>query len=463
MLGLTSSETLSAYWSKNTRRKIFYSYPNGTAPLTGLLSMLDQGDWTPIQEFGWNEKRWQAIQTVTAAGPTANVAFYNGGTTTTAGSPAQITAGASYRVYVASATDFQINNTIVIFDLAMTAGPTNNVSGLVTAVNSSAAPFYIEFTASATTASTVVNTGGGTAGNIGNYVYFSGSSYAEGTRTDTGRILFPYEVKNFTQIHKTRFDLTRNALKEPLVYDKSGAYKDTLKTNGIDHLTGIEQTLFFQQRYQTTAQVKGKTVRRYQSGGIKWFLDQWELGSVAAGGAFDYGQPNVSTQTDWRTYTNKRVIDLGGQTISRSDFNDLNSRQFEKTNANDWCKVCLCGPGYYNRVSDVFEKQITVQSTRDNGFKGFDFQFNMHTSNAGTIYYKVHPLFNDPYMRNSAFYIDPGYIKWRPFLDSDTDIIPNVQENDEDIRADMWLTEGGPEFIFPEAHMFVKNLGGITL
>lgn len=462
MLGLTSSETIANYWMRNTRRRIFYSYPNGTAPLTGFLSMLDDNEDTPIQEFGWQEKRWQAIQTTTAAGPAANVVFYNQGTTTGAGSPVQITAGTTIRVYVASASDFQINNTLAVFKLAQTGGALVNVTGVVTAVNIAGAN-WIEFTPSSTTPATVINSGGGAAGNVGNYVYCMGSSYAEGTRTDTGRIQFPYEVKNYTQIFKNRFDLTRNALKAPTTYDKSGPYKDALKTNGIDHMAGIELSLFFGERLSTTATVKGKIVRRYQFGGIQWYLQQWELGSIAAGGAFDYGQPNVAGQSDWRMFTNKRIIDLNSQTISRSDFNDLNSRVFEKTNSSDWSKLVLCGAGYLNRVSDVFEKQLTITSARDEGFKGFNFELVKHSTNAGTVYYKTHPLFNDPFMRNSAFYIDPGYAKWRSLAGCDMDVIAGVQDNDEDIRADMWITEGGPEWAFPEAFMLVRDLGGITL
>ena len=57
-LGLVSSEQIDDYWSQNTRRKIFYAYPNGTAPLTGLLSMMESED-TPQPAFGWNEERWQ--------------------------------------------------------------------------------------------------------------------------------------------------------------------------------------------------------------------------------------------------------------------------------------------------------------------------------------------------------------------------------------------------------------------
>lgn len=460
-LGLTSSEQIAGYWSKNSRRRVFYDFPNGTAPLAGLLSMMDS-DSTPMQEFGWFEERWSAIKTlVSTAGPTATVVFYQGGTTTTVGTPATITAGDSVRVYVDDASNFQVDDSVGFFNLDLTGGTVCNLLGRVTKVNTSGSD-YLEFEATNTPPTTVLNSANA---NEAKYVYWLGSAFAEGSRSRTGRNKFPSEIKNFTQIHKNAFELTRNALKEPLVYDKTGHYHKALKDNGIDHLTGIEWSLYFGKRRQTTDTDpdSGQTVRRYFSGGLLWFLEQWELGSVSAGGAFEYGQSDVSSQTDWQTYTNKRIIRLGGATITRAQFNEINSRVFEKTNNVEWCKLCLCGPGYINRVADTFEKQIQFTSLRENGFKGFDFELIKHSSNSGTVYYKQHPLFNEPMMRNSAFYIDLGYWKWRPVEDSDTDIQQGIQMPDADKRKDQYLTDGGSEIAFPEANMFVDQLGGITL
>ena len=87
-LGLVSSEQIDDYWSQNTRRKIFYAYPNGTAPLTGLLTMMDSED-TPQPSFGWNEERWQETSTTAAVNPTSAAnkdgPFTLTGTTTAAG------------------------------------------------------------------------------------------------------------------------------------------------------------------------------------------------------------------------------------------------------------------------------------------------------------------------------------------------------------------------------------------
>jgi hypothetical protein len=417
---------------------------------------------TPLPEFGWNEERWATIKTQTTTGPTAGVVLYQGGTTTTLGSPATITQFLAIRIYGATFANFQPDDTIQVFGMSLTGGTTFDLAGRVTAVDTANPPLFIDFEATNVPSTTVLNTA---SANIGNYVYLMGSAYAEGARSRTGRQVFPVEIKNFTQIQKTPFELTRTALKEPLKYDKTGAYKDVAKYNGINHLSEIELTAFFGQRAKKTAvdPDTGQTVRRSFTGGIRWFLDQWEAGSVAAGGAFDYGQPDVRALTDYIANPTKRVIKLAGATITRTQFNALNSMVFARTNSSDWCKLALCGPGYLAKVTDMFERQIQWTSLRDSGFDGFDFQLVWHRSNSGDIYYKVHPLFNDPIMQNSAFYIDMGYMGYRPLTDSDTDIQPMIQLPDADKRKDQWLTEYGFEIPFPEAFMYVENLGGITL
>lgn len=459
-LGLISSEQIDDYWVQNTRRRIFYAYPNGTAPLTGLLSLMESKD-TPLPQFTWNEERWAAIKTQieTSGVPSGSAFIYNQGTTTSAGSPATLTAGTVYRFYVVDASNFQVDDVVAMFNLTLTSG-TADVKGRVTATNTTGVD-WMEVSILETPASTVVNT----SGNDDKYVYLIGSAYAEGARSRTGRQVFPSEITNYTQIFKTPFELTRTALKEPLKYDRTGAYKDVSKSNGITHLSQIELSMFFGVRRKETAvdDDTGQTVRRGHMGGIRWFLDQWEKGSVSAGGAFDYGQADVSGQTDWVTYTNKRVIKLAGATITKSQFGEINSRVFERTNSQDWSKLVLCGPGYLQKVTDMFERQLTWTSLRNEGFDGFDFKLVKHQSNAGEIYYKTHPLFNDPIMRNSAFYIDLGYMGYRPLTDTDTDIQPMIQLPDADKRKDQWLTECSAELPFPEAFMYVENLGGITL
>jgi hypothetical protein len=256
-------------------------------------------------------------------------------------------------------------------------------------------------------------------------------------------------------------------LKEPLKYDKSGAYKDQLKKNGINHMAGMEWKAFFSDRRatQATDDDTGATVSRRSTGGLLWFLKQWEKGSVTNGGAFDYrsGGTDVSAQTDYVAYPDKRIIRLAGGTVSKDTFEHIESLPFQKTNSTEFCKLCLCGMGYLQKINARYEKAVQVTQLRGEQYEGWSFNLKHREGLVGDVYYKNHPLFNTANMTNSAFYIDLGYIKYRPLSDSDTDVHQNVQENDADKRKDMFLTEWGIELPFPEAHMFVDQLGGITL
>lgn len=464
-LGLETSEGISAYWSQNSRRKIFYSYPNGTAPLTGLLSLADSTP-TPEPEFGWYEDRWQQLRTTTIAGPTANCVFYITGTTTTAGATFTPAGGTSYRIYLTDASKWQIDDVIKIHYLPLSSG-TTEVAFRVTNINTAVALFnFVEAECVSTASGAITNN---SASVVGLLVIYAGSAFAEASRSRTGRTKFPSNIKNYTQIFKTAFEMSRTALKAPLVYDKSGDYKNQLKRNGIDHLSGMEWAFLTGDRTSrpTTDEDTGATVRRSYVGGLLWFLKQWEKGSVANGGAFDYRDSavDVSSQTDFIKYRDKRIIRLGAASVSLDTFNEIEALPFQKVNSTEFCKLCLCGPGYISKVNARYGKEIQKTELREEQFKGFNFQMTQRMGLQGDIYYKQHPLFamsDSPYY-NSAFYIDMGYIKYRPLTDTDTDIQQMIQLPDADKRKDQWLTEAGLELPFPEAHMFVDNLGGITL
>lgn len=457
-----SSEDVDNYWSQNTRRKVFYSYPNGTAPLMGLLSLGDK-ESTPMPEFGWNEERWIQVRTKTKAGGTANTPFYLGGSTTTAGATFTPTAGTAYRLYVDSASLFQIDDTIVTHQLVVNSDSSKvEATFLVTQVDYD--NNFMELVATFTLPGAIVNNAS-TA--IGLPVVHAGSAYAEGSQSRNGQFTFPAEIINYTNIEKTPFELTGNALKEPTRYDKSGVYSDELKKNGIKHMAGMEWKAWFSNRRKTTSvdPRTGAVVRRSFTGGLLWFLKQWEKGSVSDGGAFDYrpAGDDLSAQTDYLTYTKKRIIRLNNGAVTKSTFNRIEALPFQRTNSTEWCKVCYCGSNYLAMINEAYEKQVQVTQLRGEKYQGWDFQLVMRSGLNGMIYYKNHPLFNETEMINSAFYVDMGYVGYRPVTDRDTDVIPMIQPRDADTRKDQYQSDWGLEIHFPEAHMFVGDLGGITL
>jgi len=461
-LGLVSSEVIDDFWSQNTRRAIAYSFPNGTAPLTALLSLADTKE-TPIPQFGWYEERWEQLRTKTVAGPTSNTVFYLSGTTTTAGTTFTPTAGTVYRIYLAAADMWQTDDMLTIHRLPL-ASSSVEATFRVTVAQAITAPYYVEAMCIATAPSAVTNNANSV---VGLSVVYSGSAFAEGSRSRNGRYRFPSEMTNNTQIHKTAFEMTRTALKEPTKYDKTGDYKNQLKGNGIDHLAGLEWTGFFGNKSYTTTEDPdtGSTVPRRTSGGLLYFLQQWEKGSVANGGAFNYrsNATDVSVLTDYIANPDKRIIRLGGGTVTLDTFNEIEALPFQKTNSTEFCKLCLAGSGYISKLNSRLQKDIQKTALKGDEYTGWDFKLSMRDGLNGEIYYKSHPLFQSPEMKNSAFYLDLGFIEWRPLSDSDTDIQQLIQLPDADKRKDQWLTEGGMMWMYPEAHMFVDGLGGISL
>lgn len=461
-LGLHTSEVIDDWWSQNKRRHIFYSYPNGMTPLMGLLSLADTED-TPQPQFSWFEQRWEQLKTTTVAGPTSNCVFYNTGTTDTAGTSVTFAAGTVYRIYITDASEFQRDDVLKFHQLPLSSGQTE-ATFRVNSTNTTGTDFVeAEYVGGASGA--VTNNASSV---VGKPVIYAGSAFAEGARSRQGRRKFPSEISNYTQIFRTAFSMTGTALKAPLQYSRSGDYRNQLKLNGINHMSGMEWAAFTGVRRATTTTDadNGDTVRVGYMGGLLWYLTQWEKGSTGNGGAFDYraSAVDVSAQTDYITYPDKRIIRLGAGTVTLDQFNEIEALPFQKTNSNENCKLCLCGPGYLAKVNSRLSKEVTKEELRGEQYDGFDFKVVRRSSLLGDVYYKVHPLFSasdSPY-RNSAFYIDLGYIKWRPLTDRDTDIRQMIQPNDADYRKDEWLTEGSLEFPYPEAHMFVDQLGGIT-
>lgn len=466
-LGITSAAGQKAYWRRNIRSAVSYDFPEGAAPLTALLSLMEPGNDTPVPEFGWPEERYASIKTTTIAGPTATTPFYLAGTTTTAGAPITVSLSTNLRVYVASVADFQTDDIFHLAQCALTSG-SDTLIGRVLSVGGVASAYWIDFVpvnVPVGVTATVLNT----ASNVGKTVFLAGSAFLEGSRSRKGRSTIPLEVKNYVQLQLNGFALTSYALQAPTLYNKSGDYQKRLKLNGMHHLEGLERTTIFGERGGPITENDAETgdpMLRYTSGGIMWYLKQWELGTTGSiGYTHAGGTDNLSTvaRTAWEDYPDKRIIQLDNGTITKAQFNKLTARPFEKVNSMTRDKLVLCGPDYLTKVSESFEKQVTWTSMREGGGIGWDFQLLKHQSNAGTVYYKVHPLFQDPVYRSCALYLDLGWLVWRPLANHDTQVMTGVQPRGVLYRKDQYLTAGGIEVGFPEAHMWVENLGGITL
>lgn len=459
IFGLHTSGDHASYISEKTRRKVLYQYPQGPAPLTYLLSLLPDEE-TDKTEFGWWEERDTVIKTTTAqiaaAGP-----FYTTDLTTAHTDGAVMTTNVVYGVKVSDYTLFRVQDVIWIRNVLNAAATvTSQLRAVVTSVTQISGDVgKIGFRP----IETVADVSNATDSN-GLSVYFVSSAAAEGTKSKQGSYSFPIEVTNYTQIHKHGIHITRSALKQGVRYDSSGIWQDKLKKTGLRHMKGLElATLRGVRKTRTTTNEDGDTVPERFTGGIENFLYNWELGTTGNGAIATY-RPGGSdiTASAWDASDDKRILDIG-TTLTIDQMDTIIERAFRYTSETSFEKLVLCGSGFLKAFQSYCKLQSITMREMNTKTDTFGLQVYRLETIYGTLLFKAHPLLSqDSVFRNDAYIIDLPCLKWRPLSDSDTEFLEGRQDNDFDGRKDCWLTEGGYEINFPENHMYIKNLTGIT-
>lgn len=460
-----SSATGKTFWSQNSRRKILHRYPQGKAPMTYLLSMADGKEETDKPEFSWWEKRDRPIKSATATsggmgsggnGPFANAA----NDTSSTASGFNMTAGTVYTVYVADASIFRVYDVVHIRDVPNGAGSAVlQVRGVITALNNTSN--WIQIRADSNVSSVSNDTDAN-----GVFVYHIGSAAPEGARSVRGGNTVPCLVTNYTQIHRnTVGPFTRTSLKNGLLFDKTGVYKEALHETSLRHMKGLELSLLKGQRnMQTVVNENGDTVPVYQSGGIEWFCRQWDKQNVSNGGAFDYVPDGADlTSVDWRTQAgrDKRYLEINGS-VTPDELELIFENALTYTDDSGFKKVMTGGQGFYGAIRRFVDmKSYTIRKLSSKETYGLD--CSLIETPWGDLPIKTHPLLNEDIVSNwDGYILDLGNIHWRPLQDSDTELLTNRQNNDDDGRKDEWLTEGGYEIWNPETHMVIKGLTGIV-
>ena len=442
-----SSEQLEGSFSLNSRRRVFYQYPNGAAPLLGLLSLMETEE-TDKAEFGWYEDRLDDQKTETAGISATNGPFSASGSDVPATAAGfNIAENEIIRVLVDSTAKFRPRNVLMIRNVPNTGGTLYDIKGVIVTIVSST---KVEIRA--LKAYTNVYNGDGTGGTtsaVDKHVIVIGSANPEGARSGTGIFLPPKNLLNFTQIFRTAFSFTRTALKAGIAWDKTGIYKSKAKQNCVRHMIEMEKAFLFghKQEYQVTDQ--GDDVVERTTGGIWYWLENWETGTP-------YGVDAATT-----TNGNQRIFKPNGP-MTKAEFKAALAQIFKVTNNVDYAKLCLCGNGFFQALQDFFGNQLQFQTGQvAKGSYGMNIT-KWETSN-GTVYFKTHPLFNQLTTLNyTGMFIDVPMLKYRPLSDSDTILLKNRQENDQDRRKDEWLTEAGLENRMPESHGIIDGLTQIT-
>lgn len=443
ILGLLGTEALASERFTNIRREVFYQYPNGAAPLCGLLTMLEDEE-TNDPEFTWYEKRMPKQTALTATqGATKGPFLTSGGAD--AGDPLTTVIGTEYRVAVVSTQIFRVGH-VVRFVLDKDSSGTVEFVGTVTLVSESTTPKYIQVRA----LNVAVIKNGTTSENVGKTALVIGSSFAQGATGSSGDIYNqPTPFNNYLQIFRTSFSMTGSALKTALKYDDTGAYKDKAKDHLYTHSIELEKAMYFGRRSKYVDVATG--LPTYTTGGIIEALERWESGAV-------YGNTGATLNSD----DEKRIIEINGS-INEAAYDGYLERCFRYTNNVTNEKLVLCGSGFLSVINQLYKSKSVLQAKMGDKEQTYGMDVVSHLTPFGTLHYKSHPLFSENLeWRFGAVILDVRNLKYRYLTGRDTELLKERQPNNADYRQDEWLTECGIEIRFPESHMVLKGVNSYT-
>lgn len=467
--GSGAASTSGLRWT-NIRRRVFYEYPNGSAPLLGLLSMMKE-DEVNDPEFSWWEKRLQEQVTTTVTQGSSKGPFMRANGSTDAGDPVDDgsaggwVAGTEYTIKVASTALFRPGH-IIKARVACNSGASYfDLAARVTAITSTTILKVMAMT-------TKIQSGGidnGTTNeNVGVEVAVIGSAFPQGV-TDLSRecYYFPINVGNYTQIFRTPFSFTGNALITPVKFDDAGIYKDKAKSHSIDHMIEMELAILFGTKYRTTENLNNATVAEpvvtsgsglplYTTGGILHFLREYEaIYSVYRGGNGSNSGPAAVTAD---SSDDKRIIANSAGTMNEATYDTYLERLFRTSSNVSNEKLVLCGSGFLKVMNQMYRSQSTFVYYPPSG-STFGMEIVAHKTAFGTVYYKTHPLFSrNATLRNNALFLDVHNLRYRPMAKRDTQLLKNRQLPDMDGRKDEWFTEMGLELRMPESFMYLQNV-----
>lgn len=450
ILGLMTAEQVSTYRPKNIRRSVFYMYPNGAAPLIGLLTLL-KDEVTNDPEFKWWEKR-MVEQRTTMAYISSTISFYSSVsadflTWTAAVANFSMVAGSQYGVKVAAGgtAQFRVGQIIkmLIIDSAVAD---QEVQGIVTYVD--AANDRLGFKA-VRIPTAAVDYDAATTGReilaIGNAQAEGGSSVSSNAQLSTLEVYnAPIQIANLSQIYVANWQITGTAGKTSVWFDTRGVDPDMAKEAAVNNSRYMEYSFIFGEKLESVA--SATNVTRF-TGGVLYWLRLWEAGST-------YGNSAATADTD----DTKRIIVNSSGTLSRKTYNKYLERVFRFNRNNQNELLCLCGNGFLNTLAEMYSGSV-VFSVKPPCKETFGMTVTGHVTPFGTVWYKTHPLFNlNSTLMYNGLFLDLPCLKYRFLAGRDTTLRRNLQPNGADYVEDGWLTEAGLEFNSPESHLYLQNV-----
>lgn len=277
MLGLISSEAFSNERYKSWRRTVLYFYPQGAAPLTGLLSLAEDDSCNDPQFYFGFEKR-KDDQRLASAAISSTIPFYTSGITisggkitaaTIAGGNFSTVLGTQYAIKTAANPENKFHTGHIIKIVVTTTAGTLDLLGQVNAINvaTDSPANVVGFTA----LNVVANIDYDASANVGIDINVVGSAYAEGAvGSSTNITTVPIAPYNYTGIHRTSYKITGTALKTSAKFDDRGVYPDEAKEAALNHSTEMEKNFLWGVRSMVTSTANGETTVTRTAGGLMY-------------------------------------------------------------------------------------------------------------------------------------------------------------------------------------------------
>lgn len=455
--GLILAENLTG--RVNKRRQICTNFPAGRTPLMDLVSRM-KSEESNSTEFAYYEDRYphrsaaskNISTTVMFADTTSPYAAKSANFTLDESTNKALCIQVASTEYVTLGDNLQFNivdssAAVVAVQMTVTSLPdtTGRVVGVVSSVGNSAGSISVDYDYDYDTDSA----------SAGRTITFVGNARGEGTSVTSGEGFWeePVKVTNYLQLFKRTYDVSREVLKSAQDYDGEGIMDELYWKQGMFHMEDMERA-FFNGLAKATTDANGR--RLYLTGGLKHYLQEWEKAdSIYRGGS---GAAAITGDTNF----DKRIIANSAGTITADLLDDWGERMFNRTNSIVDSKIAYCGSTALNAVNKLLRDATNYDQRPDEDVvKKWGSRYHGYNAPQGDIFFTSHKLFNSTAAdRQKMYFVDLGYLKWRYFTDGDTKFIDNIQTKREDIRQDMWITHGGFELQFPEAHMLIEKVTG---
>lgn len=411
---------------KNWRETILFLYPNGSMPLTAIMSKMKSEKTDDPQFYWWTKTLPTQSATVTGV--------YTDSGLTSAYSSGGVTGSALYlKMAAADVIHFRAGHTVLLRDAS---DFTVDVIAKVTAVtaNGSSSSIAVKLLEADD------NSSYGHDLSDCDTVIVAGNLNAEGAAMPTAIAYDPAKLYNYTQIFRTSLSITRTARRTKL---RTGdqykeAKREALELHGIE----MERAFLFGVPYEGVGD-NGKPERTTE-GLITCIRTNNPIG--------------VSDFTLNASYHGKAWLDDGGG----EDFLDTYLEQVFRYGRQE--KLAVCGTGALLGLNKLARANghFTMTSTT----KAYGINVVEWVTPFGTIFLKTHPLFNiEPSLRSSMVIFEPENCVYR-YIDDTTFYGEGGKTASEgtnggrtDGTQEEFLTEAGLEYHHPYTACFLNGIG----